>query len=413
MGIYHALRATAVVLAATGAWPNSPAMGYPDQPPNEEMSQWCKAEELAYSRFVSSFGNSSPEANQILRAHSLCMITRLRAWRAGRGSAPSLSGQSQSPAGSPKPAPATPPNLAAKPAPAPKPMLSAQTVRDYAEEKAMMQEINQFKARYPQIRPCEWRGSGIQNPCVKNNLQSEYQIAMALRASLEARRPRVSKEFYASVTQSWQRARDNALTGCTRLDASTTPCTLPGHNFGKRTPATSAPVSTMAGHWDSGVREPPKPPPAPRKKVASRDKSKDKPVPHLSDDQKVLNEILRLQRADYDDFRRQRLAHIKAEANRIDAMSVSAEDQDGYPAFRVKNNTDIILGFEITYSLTIDGEPVMVLPFSFVVKPFEESVHRLIHKGKWQITNVHTKWYAHAWNFEGTWNTGLQGGPGN
>lgn len=48
----------------------------------------------------------------------------------------------------------------------------------------------------------------------------------------------------------------------------------------------------MEEAWN-GVGEPPKAP-APAKKIGVRGKAKDRPVPHLSDDQKVLIEILRL-----------------------------------------------------------------------------------------------------------------------
>jgi hypothetical protein len=145
------------------------------------------------------------------------------------------------------------------------------------------------------------------------------------------------------------------------------------------------------------------------------------PVPHLSDDQKVLNEMLRLDKEERFAFRDQRLAHIEAQASRIDGLTLTYEKRDNQnpvfgslPVFHMRNNTDISLGYILTWQMSTGSQPMMEYSLPGVLKAFEKQEHEAILADPvegWSILygSIQITWWAHHWNFEGTWNRALQG----
>lgn len=143
------------------------------------------------------------------------------------------------------------------------------------------------------------------------------------------------------------------------------------------------------------------------------------PEPHLSDDQKVLNEILRLDKEERFAFRDQRLAHIEAQASRIDGLTLTYEKRDSQnfgssPVFHMQNNTDISLGYVLTWQMSTGSHPIMEYSFPGILKPFEKQEHESILADPfegWNIPygSIQITWWAHWENFAGSWNMAHQG----
>lgn len=103
----------------------------------------------------------------------------------------------------------------------------SQKAIDDAVEAEIVRESAAIAARYPKIRPCDWRSGAIQPPCVKNNVQSGYFTAVAVLALLETRRRRMSEQLYADSKRNWEKVRSANLDACAKLTATTTPCGTP------------------------------------------------------------------------------------------------------------------------------------------------------------------------------------------
>jgi hypothetical protein len=131
-------------------------------------------------------------------------------------------------------------------------------------------------------------------------------------------------------------------------------------------------------------------------------------------DQKVLAEMLRQQKEKHDQQRAQMLAHIKAEAERKDAITVTFDKHtfNGVttPIIRLHNNTDIYLDFSYEYTIIVGGEHRTGRWASKLVPrgtdDYEGAYSISVDEGKsWERPEVTTiKWWADEWNFQGTWN---------
>lgn len=66
--------------------------------------------------------------------------------------------------------------------------------------------------------------------------------------------------------------------------------------------------------------------------------------------------MLRQDKEKHDLVRDQRMAHIKAEADRSDAIEVIYDKEDGQPIIRFRNKTDIFLDYSFDYSIVVGGE---------------------------------------------------------
>ena len=335
-------------------------------------------------------------------------------------------------------------NVAAKPvAPAPKPMISPQLARDYNAENAVMRDFNIIAAQHPAIAGCPAQiDVRAPNSCWKRKFERAFILSDAMRRAIEAHRAGVSAKFYAEITQSTETAHDTAIANCAKIASTAFPCAIPGLTTppeqavdAQQLAASKAAVAARnkaaqeeaarlqaahqaaLGHFarqqaDYQAKRAGRPPEAGARGAAgSSAAAQSKPTPHLSDDQKVLAEMLRQQRAKHDEFRQQRLGLIKAQADRVDAITVTTEDYNGRAAFRLINNTDIYLNYEITYSLTVNGKSVTVIPEAYMLAPFANHLAPLNYGevGKWNIPPFHTRWSAHAWNYDGSWNTTPQG----
>lgn len=143
------------------------------------------------------------------------------------------------------------------------------------------------------------------------------------------------------------------------------------------------------------------------------------PVPHLSDDQKVLNEMLRLDKEERFASRDQRLDHIEAQASRIDGLTLTYEKRDSQnfgssPVFHMRNNTDISLGYVLTWQMSTGSHPMMEYSFPGILKPFENQEHESILADSvegWNILygSIQITWWAHWENYAGSWNMAHQG----
>ena len=84
-------------------------------------------------------------------------------------------------------------------------------------------------------------------------------------------------------------------------------------------------------------------------------RSKLKPTPHLSDDQKVFNAMLGLDK-ERQAARAACKAQADAESQRIDALEIVFDaDSDGNPILRLHNNTDLQLTFEFDVGIQVGG----------------------------------------------------------
>lgn len=113
--------------------------------------------------------------------------------------------------------------------------LSPQQLRDQAVDAELGQAIQEIMGRYRNFPSCVWRAeNAVQDPCMRINAQNNILVTEAVLARLEARRQRISAEYYKSVKTPWERARANNLDSCARLANSTTPCgqPLPGSAYG-------------------------------------------------------------------------------------------------------------------------------------------------------------------------------------
>lgn len=85
-------------------------------------------------------------------------------------------------------------------------------------------------------------------------------------------------------------------------------------------------------------------------------RSKERPVPHPSDDQKVAIEVLRMD-TERQAARAACYANVNAESQRIDALDITFEaEPDGNPILRFHNNTDLQLGYAFEVGIDVDGK---------------------------------------------------------
>jgi hypothetical protein len=141
--------------------------------------------------------------------------------------------------------------------------------------------------------------------------------------------------------------------------------------------------------------------------AALKDKSR-QDRERLDRNYQILAEMLRQDKEKHRLFREQRLAHIKAESARADAIFVESGTRNGQPYIYVRNNTDIYLNINIEYSITVGGENRRE-SFPYAAGPHGEYTNDFIigapDEGKnWSGLEVtHHQWGPHAWNYEGTW----------